>query len=126
MTILIGGVLANQRGRGKILCVPLNSMVWTLFYYELRSGISCFHVLDYWHKTSITESLASAERTPYCVIVSLRDGMFHFSPKEVRQEATEWSDKGGCLLFWVLVVCGGLKVSDYITDSAYHVSGPPS
>ena len=36
---LIGGVLANQRGvwEGR-------NTVWTLFFYALRSVISCFHV----------------------------------------------------------------------------------
>ena len=44
---LIGGVLANQRGvwEGQ-------NTVCTLVFYVLRSIISCFHALEYWHKTS--------------------------------------------------------------------------
>ena len=58
MTILIGGVPANQHhcGRGRILCAPLNTMACALFFYALRSITSCFHVLDYWHKTTTTWS----------------------------------------------------------------------
>ena len=43
MTILIGGVLANQRG----VWEGWNT-VCALFFYALRSVISCFHVLEYW------------------------------------------------------------------------------
>ena len=47
MTILTGGVLANQYGvwEGR-------NTVGALFFYALRFVISCFHVLEYWHKTS--------------------------------------------------------------------------
>ena len=47
MTILIGGVLANQRGVWEgwnTVCV--------LFFYALHSVIPCFHVLENWHETS--------------------------------------------------------------------------
>ena len=46
-TILIGGALANQRG----VWEGWNT-VCAEFYYALRSFISCFHVLEYWHETS--------------------------------------------------------------------------
>ena len=44
---LIGGVLANQRGvwEGR-------NTVCALFFCALCSIIPCFHVLEYWHKTS--------------------------------------------------------------------------
>ena len=44
---LIGGVLANQCGvwEGQ-------NTVCALVFYALRSVISCFHVLEYWHETS--------------------------------------------------------------------------
>ena len=49
MTILIGSVLANQRGvwEGR-------NIVCALFFYALCSVIFCFHILEYWHKTSAT------------------------------------------------------------------------
>ena len=44
---LIGGVLANQS------CVwEGRNTVCALVFYALRSVISCFHVLEYWHETS--------------------------------------------------------------------------
>ena len=41
---LIGGVLANQCGvwEGR-------NTVCALVFYAVRSVISCFHVLEYWH-----------------------------------------------------------------------------
>ena len=47
MTILIGGVLANQRGvlGGGILCA-------LSFAMQNPPVIICFHVLEYWHETS--------------------------------------------------------------------------
>ena len=49
MTILTGSVLVNQRGvwEGR-------NTVCTLFFYALHSIIFCFHVLEYWLKTSAT------------------------------------------------------------------------
>ena len=125
-TLAVG--ISTVCGRCRILCAPLNYMVSTLFFYALRSIISCFHVLDYWHKASTTRSRTSVERTCNCLIGSCRGTKFqcNFSAERVRWEAMEWSDKGGWLLVWVWVVCGGLKVSDHITGSVYHVSGPAS
>ena len=108
--------------RGRILCAPLNSMVCALFFYALCSIISCFHVLDYWHKTSATRSHTIAE----CTRNWGSKFQCNFSAEQVRWAATEWLDKGSWLLVWVWVVYGGLKVSDFITGSVYHVSGPAS
>ena len=44
---LIGGALANQRG----VWEGWNT-VCELVFYALRSVISCFHALEYWHETS--------------------------------------------------------------------------
>ena len=43
----IGGVLANQRGVSEG-----RNTVCALVFYALRSVISCFHVLEYWHETN--------------------------------------------------------------------------
>ena len=78
---------------GAEFCVH-SFMVCALFFYALRSFISCFPVLHHWHETSATQSRTSTERTRYCVIGSRRGSMFqcNFSAKRVRQEAAGWSD----------------------------------
>ena len=104
MTILIGGVLANQCGVWEE-----QNTVCTLFFYALRSIISCFHVLENWHKTSttrwLTASRTSAERTHYCGVGCKLKQCVQciFFAKQVRREATEQSDKGSSPLVWVLV-----------------------
>ena len=55
--------------------------------------------------------LAQAQNVHATVeLAARRSGVFqcNLSAERVRQEATEWSDKGSWLLVWVWAVCGGL------------------
>ena len=91
---LIGGVLANQLG----VWEGRNTMC-ALFFYALRSIISCFNVVPPAYCISCKRVGSTLKRCVEC----------NFSVERVRQEATEWSDKGSWLLVWVWAVCGGLK-----------------
>ena len=86
MTILIGSMLANQH----VVSEGRNT-VCTLFFYILRSVISCFHVLEYWHETRLIVSRASAEHIRYCGVgsTSKRYVQCNFSAEQIRQEVLE-------------------------------------
>ena len=96
-TILIGGVLANQRDvwEGR-------NTVCALFFYACRSVISCFHVAPHTycisHKRRTYTLLWSWQHVEAGCSVQL----FGF-----RQETTEWLDEGSWLLVLVWAVCGG-------------------
>ena len=108
MTILIGGVLANQCGVWE-----RRNTVCSLFFYALRSVISCFHVLEHWHKTSGTCLLHLVQVQNVHATVELaacRSGMFNatFLPsRSDKRQQSGWIKAVGC---WLESggACGGL------------------
>ena len=108
------GVLARE------LCVclvtPRCTFTMQLFLYEIVKfsflNFSGPLVQRLWHKSyTLIASRTSAERPRNIGArsTSKRCVQCNFSAKWVRQEATEWSDKGSWLLVSVWAVCGGLN-----------------
>ena len=110
MTILTGSVLANQHSvwEGQ-------NTVYALFFYALRSVISCFHGLEYLHETSATHLLHLVQAQNVHATVELaarRSGAFNatFLPNgsDERQQSGRIKAVGCWLFVWVWAVCVGL------------------
>ena len=118
---LIGDVLAIQRGvwESGILCALSFSvlsvpsfpvfMFWStgmrLDVMTVQDELICVRLVMPRCMFSMQKVHASVE------LAARRSSVFkcNFIADRVRQEATEWSDKGSWLLVWVWAVCGGLN-----------------
>ena len=108
MTFLIGGVVANQCG----VWEGWNT-VCTLVFYALRSVVSCFHVLEYWHETSATCSLHLAQAQNVHATVEMATRRSGATSLPNRSDERQWSGRikaVGCWFESGRCVGGGLNI----------------